>query len=153
MSVLLSVVATATAVPVPSPSPQVVQVIKEVVHTVPAVSPELMKAAQLTLLFLSGVGASILHYVLLTSKVSANVNRVIWFVLGLVVTVLAGFVSGDLQLTTSSALDFVTRLLLVLGSSQGWYQFNKFINGLGSQSEAPAVEVPAETVIPVRSTI
>lgn len=154
MSMLLGVV-QATVAPVATATPIIVEHTKEIVTTVPAVTPELMKGAQLALLFLLGIGGSILHQIIERGRWSSNTNRVVLWTYGLLIAVLGSFVAGDLKLTAGSALDLVTNFLLVLGSAEGRYNFNKWVNSIGTSNVvASPIEDQIETTpVPVKASV
>ena len=147
MSILLAAITNVAqavvASPTPLPSPLVVHDTITKLVTVPAVSPELMKAAQVALLFVAGLGGSWFHqFIEALSKrkdgFSTGVNVSIQFLFGILVAALAAFVSGNLHLTVDSALDFLASLLVVLGTSQGRYMFKKWTESLGSDEPLPS---------------
>lgn len=164
MSMLLAVVTTAQAVvasPTPSPSPQVVQVTHEVVRTVQVASPELIKYAELALLVVGGLGASILHQVFesLSKRKdgwSRGFNLSLQVLLGLTVAALSAFINGQLILTWDSAINFAAMFLIVLGTSQGRYAFKKWVDSLGTDSATPdpvaALGVP-DAIIPTKASV
>lgn len=160
MSVFLSAVTAVVTTPLPVATPVVVTNTVEVIKTVPAVSPELMKGAQVLLLLLSGIGASIFHQIIeaVFSKREggwkATTNIALTFAFGLLIAALSAFVTGDLHLTYASGLDFLTTVLIVLGSSQGRYAFKKFVDSLGTDEveSVPAVVVP-EVVAPAKAAV
>jgi hypothetical protein len=131
-----------------TPTPIVVHDTVQVVKTVPAVSPELMKAAQLLLLFLTTVGVSLLHQFVKRDKWSAGLNRFLWLVYATIISVVAAYVTGQLSLTVDSAVAFATDFLIALGSGQGVYTLANFYASK-SDSVASATDVQSdEQVIP-----
>lgn len=140
MGLLLSAVQSVAATPLPTPE-VIVKTVHDVV-TVPAATPEVMKSAQLGLLFLAGLGGSWMHqfFEALSRRKdgwSTGVNVTLQFLFGVTVAALAAFVNGELQLTFSSVSDFVSSLLVVLGTSQGRYMFKKWTDSLGSDNVLP----------------
>lgn len=165
LAVASSVVQAVVATPTPSPSPQVVQVIHEVVKTVqaaPQATVDQIKYAELALLVVGGLGASLLHQIFesLSKRKdgwSRGFNVFLQVLLGVTVAALSAFVNGQLLLSWDSAINFAAMFLIVLGTSQGRYSFKKWVDSLGTDNVAtdPVNADPSvpDQVIPTKASV
>lgn len=153
-----TVQAVATVAASPSPSPLVVHDTVTKVVTVVQASPLLVAGLQVAGLALAGYLASVLHQVFETLSKrpdgwSRGFNVSLQVLVGLVVSAVAGAMSGTLALNQRGILDFLGSFLIVMGSSQTRYIFFKWVESLGTDAVEPDPVIAADEVVPQKATV
>lgn len=149
MSVLLAVAQAVAATPVPTPSPVMIEKVTQVYQTPQAV----VQLFQLGGVAVAGGLTSLLHFLALKGKLSANANRLLVTAYSSLAGVAYLFLTGHFGLTSQDLEVGATVLLAFLGSNQGSHMLSEAIrdvyqNRTSTDASGAAVPLATDSVPP-----